>query len=72
MGIICLILTVIGVGTLVAEFWTGIAVTGWQGEKPYVERAEQPALYWTMMLVQFALLVGIPSIGYVLTFDFAW
>ena len=68
MFVILAVLEIIGIGTLTAEVWTGIAVTGWQGEKPYVERSQQPVHYWTIIVIHLLLGVGLPALGIVLQF----
>ena len=59
MFFILLILEAIFVATIFFELRTGIAVTGWQGERPYVERANQPVHFWFVIAlhVTFGLLV---------------
>ena len=60
---VLIVLEVIGFGTIIAELYAGIAVTGWQGEKPYVLRREQPGLFAFSIAVQL-LALALPWIIY--------
>ena len=57
-------LSVVSLSILAAEFWLGIAVIGWQGEKLYLERAKTPGPYWMMMALHTIAGVGIPVLAF--------
>lgn len=63
MFFVLIFLELVGIGTLVAEIWTGIAVTGWQGKKPYIEREDQPVHYWCLVSVHLLIGIVLPAIG---------
>ena len=46
---ITIILWIVTLLTLFAELWLGIAVTGLQGDSPFVEREKSPGPYWFVM-----------------------
>lgn len=50
---------------LIAEFYLGIAVIGWQGERLYLERSKTPGPYWMMMALHTAICVGLPTLAFV-------
>jgi hypothetical protein len=47
-----IILALIGITTYILEFWTGIAVGGWAGNKLVIDRAKSPGPYWFVMGLQ--------------------
>ena len=49
---------------LIAEFWLGIAVVGWQGERLYLSRSETPGPYWMMMTLHTAIGIGLPTLAF--------
>ena len=49
------ILAVVAVATYGLQWWSGIAFAGWAGDQSLVSRAEQPRIYWAVMLVQTAI-----------------
>ena len=49
---------------LIAEFWLGIAVVGWQGERLYLSRSETPGTYWMMMTLLTAIGIGLPTLAF--------
>ena len=59
------ILTFVSCMILIAEFWLGIAVTGWQGERLFLERAKTPGPYWMMMILHTTICVGLPLLAFV-------
>ena len=65
---LALILTLVSVCILVAEFWTGIAVVGWQGDQPILERSKSPGPYWFTMILHTIAGVGMPVLAFVAGF----
>lgn len=59
-----IVLSVIAFFVLVAEFWLGIAVIGWTGERLFLERSATPGPYWMMMVLHTAVGVGLPVLAY--------
>ncbi len=57
-------LSCVSVCILLAEIWTGIAVIGWQGEQPFLDRSKTPGPYWFMMLLHTIAAVGIPALAF--------
>jgi len=49
---------------LIAEFWLGIAVIGWQGKRLFLERAKTPGPYWLMMALHTTVCVGLPLLAF--------
>ena len=62
MLLILISLELVGVGILVGELWVGVAVTGWQGEKPFVEKTTQPFHYWSIILVHLIFVIVLPGL----------
>lgn len=54
------VLAVVSLSILIAEFWLGIAVTGWSGDDLYVERSESPGPYWAWMVLHTTVCAGLP------------
>ncbi len=68
MPILPIILFAVSLLFLVAELWSGIAVTGWQGEHPYIERASRPGPYWMAMSLHILVGLGLPILFFLLGF----
>ena len=62
---LAIILTVVSCAILIAEFWLGIAVIGWQGERLFLERAKTPGPYWMMMVLHTTICVALPLLAFV-------
>ena len=54
------VLSIVAVCIFVAEFWTGIAVHGWNGGFMVVVREKSPGPYWFIMVLQ--SLIGVVSL----------
>ncbi|MEL7500797.1 MAG: hypothetical protein AAFN77_24605 [Planctomycetota bacterium] len=47
-----------------AEFYLGMAVTGWQGDDIIVERNKAPGLYWMWMALHTTVCIGLPVLSW--------
>lgn len=63
--ILAILLTVLSLGILIAELWLGIAVTGWQGDELYIERAKSPGPYWMTMVLHMVIGIGLPVLAFI-------
>jgi len=61
---LAIILSVVFLCTLVAEFWMGIAVIGWQSDRFFLERSKTPGPYWMVMLLHTVISVGLPALAF--------
>ena len=61
---VAVIVLVSSVLTFAAELWLGIVVIGWQGEKPYIARSENPTKYWLVMAFHLLCMTGLPLLAY--------
>ena len=56
-----ILFSIFSVCILVAEFWSGLAIIGWSGDKMVVERAKQPGPYWFAMVLHTIVGIAIPA-----------
>lgn len=61
---VALVLTIVFAVVLVAEFWMGIAVTGFDGEQPFIERQMHPGQYWLVMALHSVITAGLPLLEF--------
>lgn len=59
-----IVLAVSSLLILGAEFYLGIAVTGWQGNDIFVERNKSPGPYWVWMTLHTVTGVGLPVLAW--------
>ncbi len=57
------ILSIVAICFLVAEFWSGIAVLGWNGDHMVVFREKSPGPYWFTMALHTVIGVGLPVLA---------
>jgi hypothetical protein len=57
-------LAIISLLILGAEFYLGIAVTGWQGDDIIVERSKTPGPYWMWMTLHATVCIGLPVLSW--------
>ncbi len=57
-------LAIIALIILGAEFYLGIAVTGWQGDDIIVERNKTPGPYWMWMVLHTMICIGLPVLSW--------
>jgi hypothetical protein len=67
VNMIPIILSIVAFCVLVAEFWTGIAVVGWSGDKMVIERRKSPGPYWFTMAIHTVIGVGIALLSLLAT-----
>lgn len=49
---------------LIAEFWLGIAVTGWEGDRLFLERSNTPGPYWMVMALHTTISIVVPALAF--------
>ena len=59
-----IILSVVSILILAAEFWLGVAVVGFSGDRIIIERANAPGPYWLMMALHTVIGVGLPVLAF--------
>lgn len=61
---LAIILSAVFLCVLGAEFWTGIAVIGWQGDRLFLERSQTPGPYWMIMILHTVICIGLPALAF--------
>jgi len=65
MQFLSYLVALVGIFVLIAEFWTGIAIAGWNGAST-VDRRENPAPYWFTMLLHTLAALIVPLLTFLM------